>query len=486
MTKPAPNAPEAPAPLDVVILAAGQGTRMRSALPKVLHPVGGRPMVAWALRQARELGARDVVVVTGHGAERVEAALFGQGARFARQERQLGTGHAFLVGARELRGDGDVLVLYGDTPLLSGETLRDMLREHRMRGSALTLLTARLPDASGYGRVVRAADGSVARIVEEKAASPEEKRLTEFNSGVYLMDRRAPELAARIGRDNPAGEYYLTDLVALYRAEGAGVAAFEIADPSEVMGANDRVQLAEAEGILRRRVNERHMRAGVTLLDPATTRIEDGVEIGPDSLIYPGAVLLGNTRLEGNVEIGPYSVLRDSHLAAGVRVRAHSVLEGARVGENSVIGPFARLRSGSDLAGEVHVGNFVEIKNSRLGRGAKAGHLAYLGDASVGEDSNVGAGTITANFDGVHKHRTEIGRGVFIGSNSTLIAPITLGDGAFVAGGSTLNGDVPEGALAVARGRQHTAPGWARRYWTRLRAALPAGGFLARWLGEET
>ena len=491
MTKPAPSAPEAraapldvplDAPLDVVILAAGQGTRMRSALPKVLHPVGGRPMVAWALMRARDLGARDVVVVTGHGAEQVEAALFGQGARFARQDRQLGTGHAFLVGARELSGDGDVLVLYGDTPLLSGETLRAMLAEHRARGSALTLLTSRLPDAGGYGRVVRAPDGSVARIVEEKAASPEEKRLTEFNSGVYLMDRRAPELAAKITSDNPAGEYYLTDLVALYRAAGAQVAAYEIADPAEVMGANDRVQLAEAEGILRRRIGERHMRAGVTLLDPATTLIEEEVEIGRDSLIYPGAMLLGHTRLAENVEIGPYSVVRDSHLALGARVRAHSVLEGARVGENSVVGPFARLRPGSDLGAEVRVGNFVEVKNTRMDRGAKAGHLAYLGDASVGEDSNVGAGTITANFDGVHKHRTEIGRGVFVGSNSTLIAPLKLGDGAFVAGGSTLDADVPEGALAVARGRQHTAPGWARRHWLRLRAALPEGGFLARWL----
>lgn len=480
------TAPRSGAALDVVILAAGQGTRMKSSLPKMLHQVGGRPMVGWAVRAAQALGARDIVVVTGHGAEQVEAALSGSGVRFARQAEQLGTGHAFLIGAGQLAGGADVLVLYGDTPLLSPETLARMLAGHRAGGAALTILTSELPDATGYGRIVRDAAGQVARIVEEKAATPEEKRLREFNSGVYLMDPRAPTLAARIGNDNPAGEYYLTDLLALYRAENAVVGAFKISDPTEVMGANDRLQLSELERHMRERVNARHMRAGVTLQDPASTSIEDSVTLAPDVLIEPGVLLRGDTRIQTGVIVGAYSVVQDSVLCAGVTVKPHSVLEGATVGAGSDVGPFARLRPGATLAEGVHVGNFVEVKNASLARGAKAGHLAYLGDASVGEETNIGAGTITANFDGLHKHRTEIGAGVFVGSNTTLIAPRRVGDGAFIAAGSTLHDDVPEGALAVARGKQRNLEGWSLRHWARfadqLRQKLPV---LAAWLDRQ-
>ena len=475
-------------PLDVVVLAAGAGTRMRSKLPKMLHQVLGRPMVAWSVRSAQQLGARDIVVVTGHGAEQVEAALAPLNVRFARQEQQLGTGHAFLQAARQLRGGADVLLLYGDSPMLPASTLEALLRAHRSGHHALTVLSSELPDASGYGRIIRSPDGEVLRIVEEKAATPQERLVREFNSGVYVMDAQAPQLAGQIGNENAAGEYYITDLLELYRRAGARVSAYKIADPGEVMGANDRVQLAELESIMRGRINEGHMRAGVTIQDPATTLIEDTVQIAPDSLLEPGVILRGQTRIGMGVVVGAYSVVQDSVLEDGVRVRPHSVLEGSVLGRSSDVGPFARLRPGTVLAEGVHIGNFVETKNAQLARGVKAGHLSYLGDVSIGEESNIGAGTIVANFDGLNKHRTQIGAGVFIGSNSTLIAPRVLGDGAFVAGGSTLNQDVPEGAMAIARGQQRNVAGWSRRYWRgmgeRVAQKLP---WLAGWLarGEE-
>lgn len=475
-------------PLDVVILAAGQGTRMKSKLPKVLHPVAGRPMVAWAVRAAQALGARRIVVVTGHGAEQVEAALGQPGVAFARQHGQLGTGHAFLAGADALSGEGDadILVLYGDTPLLRPETLRALLDDHRAHASAFTILTGELPDATGYGRIIRDAAGNVERIVEQKGATPEEQAVREFNSGVYVMDGRAPALARRITNDNAAGEYYLTDLLALYRAEGAAVRAFKLSDPDEVMGANDRAGLAEAEAILRRRLNAEHMRAGVTMHDPDSVRIEDTVQIGRDVTLEPGVLLRGETRIADGVTVGAYSVLTDSVLEEGVVVKAHSVLEGAQVGPGSDVGPFARLRPGTVLEGGVHVGNFVETKAARLGPGVKAGHLAYLGDVEIGAETNVGAGTIVANFDGVNKHRSRVGAGVFIGSNSTLIAPRVVGDAAFIAAGSAVHEDVPEGAMAVARGKQRNVEGWSRRYWGSMREKvgqkLP---WLAGWLERQ-
>lgn len=479
-------------PLDVVILAAGQGTRMNSALPKVLHPVAGRPMVTWAVRAARALGARHVVVVTGHGAERVEAALEGQDVIFARQEQRLGTGHAFLCGIDALAGsvrgqeDGDVLVLYGDTPLLRAETLEAMLADHRARGSALTLLTGELSDATGYGRVIRDAGGDVARIVEQKDATPEEAAVGEFNSGVYLMDSRAGELAHRIGNDNAAGEYYLTDLLGLYRAEGEAAHAFKLTDPAEVMGANDRAGLAELEAILRRRINARHMAGGVTLQAPDSVRIQDSVQIARDVVLEPGVILRGQTRLGEGATVGAYSVITDSVLEAGAVVKAHSVLEGAHVGAGADVGPFARLRPGTVLGEGVHIGNFVETKNARLDAGVKAGHLAYLGDVQIGAETNVGAGTIVANYDGVNKHPSTIGAGVFIGSNSTVIAPRTVGDAAFIAAGSAVHDDVPEGAMAVARGKQRNIEGWSRRYWGGLREQVQRKlPWIAGWLERE-
>ncbi|MBZ9752427.1 bifunctional UDP-N-acetylglucosamine diphosphorylase/glucosamine-1-phosphate N-acetyltransferase GlmU [Deinococcus sp. HMF7604] len=476
-------------PLDVVILAAGQGTRMKSALPKVLHPVAGRPMVAWAVKAAQDLGARQVIVVTGHGADQVEAALQAPGVAFARQEQQLGTGHAFLKGldALQRHGDADVLVLYGDTPLLRAQTLRDLLADHRERGSAFTVLTGELPDATGYGRILRDEDGAVERIVEQKDATPEQRAVREFNSGVYLMDGRARDLAGRITNENAGGEYYLTDLLGLYREQGAAVQAFKLADPDEVMGANDRVGLADAQRVLRARLTEHHMRAGVTIPMPETVFIEDTVQIDRDVTLEPGVIVRGQTRIASGVTVGAYSVLTDSVLAEGVTIKPHSVLEGAQVGTGSDVGPFARLRAGTVLAEGVHIGNFVETKNAQLAAGVKAGHLAYLGDVSIGQETNVGAGTIVANFDGVNKHRTQVGAGVFIGSNSTLIAPRMVGDAAFIAAGSAVHDDVPEGALAVARGKQRTLEGWSRRYWSGLRdkvqVKLP---WLAGWLERES
>ncbi|WP_221088002.1 bifunctional UDP-N-acetylglucosamine diphosphorylase/glucosamine-1-phosphate N-acetyltransferase GlmU [Deinococcus aquaedulcis] len=472
-------------PLDVVILAAGQGTRMKSTLPKVLHPVAGRPMVAWAVKAAHELGARQVVVVTGHGAEQVEAALAGQPVVFARQAQQLGTGHAFLTGLEALHshGDADVLVLYGDTPLLRAQTLRDLLADHRARGSAFTVLTGELPDATGYGRILRDEQGAVSRIVEQKDATPEERAVREFNSGVYLMDGRARDLAARITNTNASGEYYLTDLLGLYREQGAAVQAFKLPDPDEVMGANDRLGLADAQRILRARLTEAHMRAGVTIPMPETVYIEDTVQIAQDVTLEPGVVLRGHTRIASGVTVGAYSVLTDAVLHESVMVKPHSVLEGAEVGAGSDVGPFARLRPGTVLAEGVHIGNFVETKNAQLAAGVKAGHLAYLGDVTIGQETNVGAGTIVANFDGVNKHRTQVGAGVFIGSNSTLIAPRVVGDAAFVAAGSALHEDVPEGALAVARGKQRTLEGWSRRYWGGMREKVAQKlPWLSGWL----
>lgn len=488
-------------PLEVVILAAGQGTRMCSKVPKVLHPLLGRSMLGYAVKSAQALGAENIVVVTGHGAEQVETSLEGQGVTCVRQEQRLGTGHAFLQAAPALKG-GPILLLYGDTPLIQLETLKSMLEHHQSAGAGLTILTGELEDASGYGRIVRDSVGGVLEIVEEKSASFEQKKIREFNSGVYLMDARAPQLAGHIQNTNAAGEYYLTDLLALYRAEGARVEAFKVADSSELMGANDRLQLADAARVLQGRINGKHMRAGVTLLDSSSTFIEDTVEIGPDTTLAAGVHLLGSAKLGEGVQVGPYSILdssqvgdhtqigpytivKDCLLEGGCIIHAHSVLNGARVAQGADVGPFARLRPGATLEQDVHVGNFVEVKNARLGAGSKAGHLAYLGDADFGREVNVGAGTITANYNGLEKNLTRVEDGAFIGSNSVLIAPITVGRGAIVAAGSALSHDVPEGALGLARARQENKAGFARRYWkgagTQLKLKV-----LRAWLEENS
>lgn len=480
-------------PLDVVVLAAGQGTRMKSKLPKVLHQIAGRSMVSWSVKLAQELGARQIVVVTRHEAELVEQSLAGTGVCFARQDDKPGTGRAFQCGVQALQEQGaDILVLYGDTPLLTVETLRAMMAEHYQKNSAMTVLSARLPDATGYGRIVRDPENkdNVLKVVEHKDANEAELLIDECNSGVYLFNHQASQLAEQITDNNAAREYYITDLLELYRKDNASVHAFclESAESAEEMqGANDRLGLSRLAAIMQRRINEKYMKAGVTMILPETIYVEDGVVIESDVTLESGVVLKGNTKISSGTTVGAYSVIKDSLLHDSVEIKAHSVLDNAEVGSKSHVGPFARLRPGTKLASEVHVGNFVEIKNGHLKSGAKAGHLSYLGDVSIGEESNIGAGTIIANYDGINKHKTEIGAGVFIGSNTVIVAPRTIGDAAFVAGGSAIHQDVPEGAMAVARGKQRNIEGWSKRYWhgfgEKVQQKLP---WLAAWLKRSS
>jgi bifunctional UDP-N-acetylglucosamine pyrophosphorylase / glucosamine-1-phosphate N-acetyltransferase len=452
--------------LAVVILAAGQGTRMKSTLPKMLHQAAGRPLLGHVIERAKELEPSKIVVITGHGAEAIESYFASEPIIFARQTEQLGTAHAFLCAKEALIGHrGDVFVLYGDTPLMTLETLQKALEAHRSAKAGMTVITGILEDATGYGRIVRDDSGQVLRIVEQKAASESEKAITEWNSGMYIFDSSAFELASQINNSNAAKEYYLTDILELYRA-GKPVLA-QIADSSELEGSNDRVQLAAADKTLRDRIRIRHMKNGVTLRDPNTIYIDDTVQISNDVILEPGVILNGKTSIATGSVIGAYSIMTDCQLKGAVEVKPHSVLEGAVLHGGSGVGPFARIRAGTILEADVHVGNFVEIKNSHLLEGAKAGHLAYIGDASVGREVNFSAGAITANYDGLDKFRTTILDGAFIGTNVTLVAPVTIHQGAFIAAGSTITTDIPDGALGVTRATQKTLEGWAVKYWNK-------------------
>jgi bifunctional UDP-N-acetylglucosamine pyrophosphorylase / glucosamine-1-phosphate N-acetyltransferase len=452
--------------LAVVILAAGQGTRMKSSLPKMLHQAAGRPLLGHVIERAKELEPSQIVVITGHGAEAIESYFAAEPVIFARQTEQLGTAHAFLCAKEALAGHtGDVFVLYGDTPLMTLETLQKALEAHRHAKAGMTVITGILEDATGYGRIVRDDQGQVLRIVEQKAASETEKAIKEWNSGMYIFDSSAFELATQIGNSNAAKEYYLTDILELYRASKPVLA--QIAASSELEGSNDRVQLSAADKTLRDRIRIRHMKNGVTLRDPNTIYIDDTVQISNDVILEPGVILNGNTSIATGSVIGAYSIITDCQLEGAVEVKPHSVLEGAVLHGGSGVGPFARIRAGTILETDVHVGNFVEIKNSHLLEGAKAGHLAYIGDASVGREVNFSAGAITANFDGLDKFRTTILDGAFIGTNVTLVAPVTIHRGAFIAAGSTITTDVPDGALGVTRATQKTLEGWAVKYWSK-------------------
>ncbi len=469
--------------LAVVILAAGQGTRMKSTLPKMLHQAAGRPLLGHVIERAKELEPVKIVVITGHGAEQIESHFASEPVVFARQLEQLGTAHAFLCAKDALDGhDGDVFVLYGDTPLMTFETLKSALEAHRAAKAGMTVITGILEDATGYGRIVRDNRGDVLRIVEQKAATEAEKAIQEWNSGMYIFDSSAFALAAQIGNNNSAKEYYLTDILELYRANKPVLA--QIAASSELEGSNDRVQLAAADKTLRDRIRVRHMKNGVTLCDPSNTYIDDTVIIGQDVILEPGVILQGSTQIASGSTIGAYSILSDSKLEGAVQVKPHSVLEGAILRGGVQVGPFARIRAGTILETDVHVGNFVEIKNSHLLEGAKAGHLAYIGDASVGREVNFSAGAITANFDGLDKFRTEIKDGAFIGTNVTLVAPVTIETGAFIAAGSVITTDIQEGALGVTRSPQKVLENWAVKYWTQKLETtktykLP---FIRKWL----
>lgn len=446
--------------LDIVVLAAGQGTRMRSALPKVLHPVAGRSMLGHVIHSARALCPVGIHVVVGHGADKVKEQLQAPDLDFVAQAEQLGTGHAVAQALPVLSAD-TVLILYGDVPLIQVDTLQRLLT--RVNDTQIALLTVTLDDPTGYGRIVRDDQGKVAAIVEQKDASEGQKAIREGNTGILAVPReRLAQWLGRLSNNNAQGEYYLTDVIAMAVADGLVVATEQPLDAMEVQGANDRRQLAELERHYQHREALRLMAAGVTLRDPARLDVRGSVTIGRDVLIDVNVILEGEVVIEDDVHIGPHCVIKDSTLRKGAIIKAHSHLDGAVVGEAADAGPFARLRPGSELGPRAHVGNFVELKNAQLGEGAKAGHLSYLGDARIGARTNIGAGTITCNYDGANKHQTVMGEDVFVGSNSALVAPVTLGDGSTTAAGSTITQDVPANELGVARGRQRNVQGWAR------------------------
>ncbi len=448
------------APLHVVILAAGEGKRMKSALPKVLQKIAGRPMLGHAIATARELRPAGIHVVYGHGGERVRDAFADQpDLHWAEQVERLGTGHALLQAMPGVPLDARVLVLYGDVPLITAETLRPLLQAP----GRIAVLVADLKDPSGYGRVLRDAEGNVARIVEQKDASDEEREINTVNTGILVADgeplRRWLE---HLGNDNAQAEYYLTDVFAAAAAEFSAAEMVHVHDPVEVEGANDPWQLAQLERAYQLRAARALCVAGARLADPARIDVRGEVTVGHDVEIDVDVVLEGTVELADGVRIGPFCRLRNVKLGPGTEVRAHCDLDGAVVEGAGTIGPFARLRPGTVLADGAHVGNFVEIKNTRMGVSSKANHLTYLGDAVIGSGVNIGAGTITCNYDGVNKSRTTIEDGAFIGSNSSLVAPVTVGEGATVAAGSVITHPAPAGKLSVARSRQTVIEGWQR------------------------
>lgn len=452
-----------PEDLHVVILAAGKGTRMKSALPKVLHRAGGLPLIEWVVRLARSLQPASITLVLGHGADQVREWFAGAGdVQFVTQEPQLGTGHALLQTQSLLAGKtGRVLLLSGDVPLLTTSSVEALVQAQAASGAAVVVATAQVADPTGYGRIVREG-GQLQRIVEHRDASPAERAIDEINSGVYVFQLEPLFAAlARVGSANAQGEYYLPDLVGIYRGDGRGVAAQMVPDADEIRGINTRAELADVGRLLQLRINHALMSSGVTLLDPATAYIGPDVTIGQDSVIHPFVMMEGKTSVGANCEVHAGARIVDSSIADNVKILNHSVIADSTVAEGADIGPFARLRPKSVVGKRVHIGNFVEVKKSELGEGTKIGHLSYIGDATVGAGVNIGAGTITCNYDGQKKHQTVIGDGAFVGSDSTLVAPVTIGADSYVAAGSSITHDVPEGGLGIARGRQTNKPGWA-------------------------
>ncbi|HWP84503.1 MAG TPA: bifunctional UDP-N-acetylglucosamine diphosphorylase/glucosamine-1-phosphate N-acetyltransferase GlmU [Terriglobia bacterium] len=460
----------------IAILAAGQGTRFRSQRAKVLHEAGGRTLIEHVVQTAAQLSPRDIFVIVGHQAEAVIAHLQERGFRrlkFIFQKERLGTGHALRSGRGPLANAApQLLVLSGDTPLLTPQTLRKLIAAHRRSQAAATVLTAEMDDPTGYGRILRASGGtdgrssnhSIIAIVEQKSATAEQRQIREVNSGIYCFQTQPLFRALQQVKLDPIKkEYYLTDVIALLAGRGLGVHAFRAEDPQEVIGINDRVELARVDNLLRLRKARELMRAGVTIQAPESVRIDAGVRVGPDTEIEPGAVLRGRTRIGTNCRIGAGCIVADSELADGVVLRPCCVLTESRIASGAVIGPFSHLRPGTEIGPGSQIGAFVEVKKSRIGRGVHAHHLAYLGDAVLGDGVNVGAGTITCNFDGTRKHQTVIEDGVFLGSGTELVAPLRVGRGAYVAAGSTITEEVPAHALALARARQVVKAGWAAR-----------------------
>lgn len=449
--------------IHAVVLAAGQGTRMKSKLYKVLHPVCGKPMVQHVVDTLASMRVEDVIVVVGHGADAVRSTL-GERVTYALQKEQLGTAHAVQQAVPFLQAkEGTTFILYGDVPLLSEETLTALLHYHEEQQAAATVLTAVVPDPTGYGRIVRSETGEVLRIVEHKDATPSERAIREINTGIYCFDnQKLLKALAQVKNDNAQGEYYVTDCIGILRQAGEKVAAFEAVDPDETMGVNDRAQLAEAEAYMRRRIAVRHMKNGVTIVDPASTYIEADVVIGADTVIQPGTFLRAGTTIGADCVIGPQADLTNVQVADRVTI-SYSVMVDARVEADSTVGPFAYVRPGTEIGPHVKIGDFVELKNAKIGKGTKVPHLSYVGDAEIGEGVNIGCGTITVNYDGAVKHKTVVMDGSFIGCNTNLVAPVTVGQNAYVAAGSTITQDVPDEALAIARERQVNKPGYANK-----------------------
>ncbi|GAA5023131.1 bifunctional UDP-N-acetylglucosamine diphosphorylase/glucosamine-1-phosphate N-acetyltransferase GlmU [Actinopolymorpha pittospori] len=472
-------------PAAVIVLAAGEGKRMKSRTPKMLHELGGRSLVGHATAAGRALEPGHLVVVVGHGRDQVTAhlAALDPTARPVVQAEQLGTGHAVRTALEALPPlAGTVVVTNGDVPLLTPDTLRALLATHQERGAAATVLTAVVPDPTGYGRILRAPDGSVEGIVEHRDATDEQRAVAEINSGMFAFD--AVLLADALGKlssDNSQGEEYLTDVLGILRAEGHRVDAVVAEDDSEILGVNDRVQLAELGRLLNERILTAWMRSGVTVIDPATTWVDASVTLEPDVTLYPQTQLRGATTVAAGAHVGPDTTLTDTTVGPDARVvRTHG--EGAVIGAGANVGPFAYLRPGTNLGEAGKIGTFVETKNAEIGPGAKVPHLSYVGDATIGAATNIGAGTIFANYDGVHKNRTEVGSHSFVGSDSVLVAPRKIADGAYIAAGSTVVKDVGPGELAVARGQQRNVAGWVAR----KRAGTPTAEAAARAAGQQT
>ncbi|MFF9771685.1 bifunctional UDP-N-acetylglucosamine diphosphorylase/glucosamine-1-phosphate N-acetyltransferase GlmU [Streptomyces sp. NPDC014636] len=477
-------------PAAVVVLAAGEGTRMKSATPKVLHDICGRSLVGHVLAAARELDPANLVVVVGHAREQVTAHLaeVDPGVRTAVQAQQNGTGHAVRMGLEELGGavDGTVVVVCGDTPLLTADTLTRLAETHRTDGNAVTVLTAEVPDATGYGRIVRDdATGAVTAIVEHKDATAAQRSIREINSGVFAFDGQLlADALKQVRTDNSQGEEYLTDVLGILREAGHRVGASVAGDHREIAGINNRVQLAEARRILNERLLTRAMLDGVTVVDPASTWVDVTVTFERDALVHPNTLLTGSTHVGEGAEVGPNSRLKDTRVGAGARVD-NTVSDGATVGPEASVGPYAYLRPGTRLGVRAKIGTYVETKNSSIGEGTKVPHLSYVGDATIGDFTNIGAASVFVNYDGENKHHTTVGSHCKTGSDNMFVAPVTVGDGAYTAAGSVITKDVPPGSLAVARGQQRNIEGWVARKRPGSAAAKAAEAASRQGDGED-
>ncbi|MDO4482370.1 MAG: bifunctional UDP-N-acetylglucosamine diphosphorylase/glucosamine-1-phosphate N-acetyltransferase GlmU [Bacillota bacterium] len=446
-----------------LILAAGQGTRMKSETPKVLHKICGKEMLGHVLDAVENLGAEQKIVIVGHGAGLVTEQMKDRGLTFVHQKEQLGTGHAVITAQKELPEEGIVLVMCGDTPLITGETLKEFAEYHIKENNSVSVLTAVLENPFGYGRIVKDSQGRLLKIVEEKDADDEIKRINEINSGMYCFD--AASLKRNLGRisnNNAQGEYYLTDLIEIAVMQNEKTGAFPVKDNEEIMGVNNRVQMADAEGIMRRRINNKHMLEGVSMINPEAVYIDTEAVIGRDTVLYPGVIITGRSVIGEGCIIGQNSRIENSVIGRETEIQSSTIID-SKVGDKTSVGPYAYLRPGSNVGSKVKIGDFVEVKNASIGDGSKASHLSYIGDADVGRDVNIGCGVVFVNYDGVNKFRTTVEDEAFIGSNSNLVAPVHVEKNGYVAAGSTITRNVPMGALVVGRPKDRVIPGWGER-----------------------